>query len=200
MNEDPSKLEQHKPSQRARLISDDDGSSYSFGQGEEIIIQQRGEAFRSLEDSNNSFGLSMILRLVSLGFSSFLAWFFLTHYPLSNGSGLVLGTSGKIFLIFASVYAISVIVKRATKDREVPAATLQTGIGKVFWRPMFSYVGWTFSFFIFPFLAHSPFTLAIAATFIYLKGLSLRLNRDSSFWPMSFSQPGFKFSSYRFKR
>ena len=200
MNEDPSKLEQHKPSQRTRLITDDEGSSYSFGQTEEVIIQQPGEAFQSLEDSNNSFGLSLILRGVSLGFSSFLAWFFLSHYQLPNGGGIVFGTSGKIFLMFAFVYAISVIVKRATKDREVPVAILQSGIGKVFWRPIFSYLGWTFLFFVMPFLGHSPYTLAIATSFIGLKGLSLRLNRDRGFGPMSFNQSGFKFSSIKFRR
>ena len=90
-------MEQHKPSQRVRLIGDDDSSSYSFGQSEEVIIQQPGEAFQSLADSDNSFGLSMILRGVSLAFSTLLAWLFLTHYQLSSGGGWVAGTLGKVF-------------------------------------------------------------------------------------------------------
>ncbi len=190
-------MEQHKPSQRARLITDDE---MSFGQ-QEVIIQQPGEAFLTSSESNQSFAVSMGLRAVSLGFSSFFAWLFLSHYKLSSGgSGLDMlhPVANQIFLAFMFFFLIGGMVQRAMKDRNTPVSELQANIGKVFWRPILSYLGWTFLFFILPFLGHGGLTLAFAAIVIGTKGLGLRLTSGGGFRPMGFS--GFNFTTYKFKR
>ena len=194
-------MEQHKP-KHDRIILSDQESSYSTGYQEEVIILPPEQEQVVQIESKRSFVYSLLLRIGGLCIGSAMALFFLSHYVPADVATLrkfSLASVGSWLLLGILAMSISRIYVNSTKDQVLSIEELKSKSSKVISKPLFSYLGWTFCFFVFAFISHTWLRWP-AAWFIFNAGANLKF-RKSGFlnltsWPVGAA----RFSSFRIKR
>ena len=162
-------MEQHRP-KSDRIIVTDAETSYSRGFDEDVIIHQPAEEQAIRSNQNQSFAISVVMRLVGLGFGSLVALFFLRHYkagiPGAFPSITLVSLNG-IFICILVAITIGNIVRRATQDRQLSPEEMFSNWYRLFTRPVMVYLFWTFVFFVFSGLGNTWFTTLIAGVIMF---------------------------------
>jgi hypothetical protein len=194
-------LEQHKP-KHDRIIFSDPEPSYSTSYVEEVIIHQPAEEQAIRIESKRSFVYSLLLRIAGFCVGSAAAMFFLSHYVAGD-----LATLGAVSLTSPATWMLAALVLlsanriyiNSLKDQTLALDDLKAQNSKVILKPLFSYLGWTFLFFLFGFLDHTWFRW-FAAWVIFQSGANLRLQKGGFMSFSSWQTGGPRFQSFKFRR
>ncbi|MEI7987142.1 MAG: hypothetical protein WCI55_16085 [Armatimonadota bacterium] len=194
-------MEQHKPKHDRIILSDQD-YSHSTSYQEEVIILPPGQEQVVQIESKRSFVLSLLLRIGGLCIGSAMALFFLSHYvpaDIATLQAFSLGSSATWLLLGVFAAALSRIYVNSAKDQALSIEELKAKSSKIISKPLLSYLGWTFFFFVFAFFGPSWFRW-VAAYFIFNAGANLKF-RPSGFlnltsWPAGAA----RFQSFKFRK
>ncbi len=194
-------LEQHKP-KHDRIILSDQESSYSTGYQEEVIILPPEQEQVVQIESKRCFVFSLLLRVGGLCIGSAMALFFLSHYvpaDIATLQAFSVGSSASWLLLGIIALALSRIYVNSTKDQTLSIEELKTQSSKVISKPLMSYLGWTFFFFVFAFFGPSWFRW-VAAWFIFNAGANLKFRKSGFLNLTSWPAGAARFQSFKFRR
>ena len=164
---------------------------------------QESQEFQEVQiESKRCFVFSLLLRTAGLCVGSAMSLFFLSHYVAADITALrnfSLSSATSWFLVGALAMAISRIYANSVKDQTLSIDELKAQSSKVISKPLFSYLGWTFFFFVFAFVSHTWLRWP-AAWFIFNAGANLKFQKSGflnlTSWPVGAA----RFSSFRIKR
>ena len=194
-------MEQHKP-KHDRIILSDQESSYSTGYQEEVIILPPEQEQVVQIESKRSFVYSLLLRIGGLCIGSAMALFFLSHYvpaDIATLRNFSLASVGSWLLLGILALAFSRIYVNSTKDQVLSIEELKAKASKVISKPLMSYLGWTFFFFVFGFLGPSWFRW-VAAWFIFNAGANLKFRSGGFMNLTSWPAGAARFQSFKFRK
>jgi hypothetical protein len=191
-------LSQHRPKVDQIIVTEPE-ASYSTGYQDEVIILPPEQEEAVQIESKRSLAFSLALRVAGLITGLALALSFLSHYiqadlaMLRNSSVALLLVSGLVILSLCRIYA------KSLKDQTLSVDEIRVKASSVLLKPLISYLGWTFFFFVFGFLGPTWFRW-VAAWFIFNAGSHVKF-RSGGFMNMSSWPAGSaRFSSFRVKR
>jgi hypothetical protein len=191
-------LEQHKP-KLDKLYIPSESESFSTTIVEDVIIHQPQDEDKIKGEESKSLLLAAGLRIVGLILSVFAARLFLSHYVTSDGIAFQhFNLSSQLWQVFIVLLALMVarMVAQLRIDRNLPFEQIRGNATKVFTKPFFSYLGWTFLFFVFGALGQTWFRWP-AAWFILMSTSHIKFQTG---WMRFVNMPvqgGFRSSSYK---
>lgn len=194
-------LPQHKPKIDQITISEHQ-TSYSTGYQEDVVILPP-EVEQSVQiESKRSFVFSLLLRISGLCVGSGMALFFLSHYvpaDIATIQNFSLGSSASWLILGVFLLASSRIYLNSLKDQTLSVEQLKAQGSKVISKPLLSYLGWTFFFFVFAFFGPSWFRW-VAAWFIFNAGANLKFRSGGFMNLTSWPAGAARFQSFKFRR
>ena len=131
-----------------------------------------------------------------------MALFFLSHYvpaDIATLQAFSLASSASWFLLGIIALALSRIYINSTKDQVLSIEELKAQSSKVISKPLVSYLGWTFFFFVFGFLDPSWFRW-VAAWFIFNAGANLKFRSGGFMNLTSWPAGAARFQSFKFRK
>jgi hypothetical protein len=193
-------LPQHRPKVDQIIVTEPE-ASYSTGYQDEVIILPPEQEEAVQIESKRSFVYSLGLRIAGFCVGSAMALFFLSHYVpadvatlrnISIASGASWLVAGLLFLALSRIYVLSL------KDQTLSIDELKAKASKVVSKPLVSYLGWTFLFFVFGFLGPTWFRW-VAAWFVFNAGCNLKFRPGGLLNLTSWPAGAARFRSFRIK-
>ena len=172
-------MEQHKP--KVDKLNFEHETTFSGGVIEDVIIHQPQDEQVLRAEGFQRMGLSFLMRLAGLLYGGYIASFFLRHYPGSNPLVIpplqVLSLNGLLVLAFGAMI-LGQMIRRIRIDRQLEIPAILSNWMHLLFRPIFSYLAWTFVFFVIGALGNSGFAVIIGAV-IALSGYDMKFKDRS---------------------
>ena len=192
-------MPQHKP-KVDKLNAETFNPPFSGSDNDEVVFTQSPGNTVSEVDAKRFFLRALGFRCISLGLALILAKVFLGHYS-ANSKVAFIGLSGEMTTLLLILVAISFSIRSIYQQCETERRRVLAGESmkepNLSFRPVFSYWGWTFMFFVLPFLGNSVYSLLFAAFMIFRSGTRPVWFANRGFGRSS--STGFGFQSFRFK-
>ncbi len=167
-------MEQHKP--KVDKLNFEQGTSFSSGVIEDVIIHQPQDEQVLRAEGLQRMGLSLLMRFAGLLYGGYIASFFLRHYPGSNPLVIpplqILSLNGILVLAFGAMI-LGQMIRKSRIDRQLEIPAILSNWFQLIIRPIFSYLAWTFLFFVIGALGNSGFAVIIGAV-IALSGYDMK--------------------------
>ena len=172
-------MEQHRP-KHDTVIIEGETTTFSVGSTEDVIVHQPQDERVLQAERAVKFALSLGMRLVCLAFSLLIGYLFYGHYPAGQEKIPITPRSGMDLVAVAVIaYTFVSLWRCANNDRQYSVAAILSNWPRVFTRPLFSYFGWTFLFFVFSGLGNTGFTL-IASVLILFSSYDMKFKERKS--------------------